>query len=67
MDLAWKLSPIVGGLLDAFMQKALPSNGGRIDFCFDQEYSFWWTGERARTGLRGGDTTLFRGDLTKAL
>ena len=40
VDIAWKLSPIFGGLLEAYHNKSFLPNGGRLAFGLDHEYGF---------------------------
>jgi len=62
VDIAWKLSPIFGGLLDAFHNNSFLPNGGRLAFGLDHEYSF--SGHRRPVKgfdwcLKGRDAAMF--------
>ena len=62
VDIAWKLSPIFGGLLDAFNNTSFLPNGGRLAFGLDHEYGF--SGHRRPVKefdwcLKGRDAALF--------
>ncbi len=62
VDIAWKLSPIFGGLLDTFHNKSFLPNGGRLAFGLDHEYGF--SGHRRPVKgfdwcLKGRDAAMF--------
>ena len=62
VDITWKLSPIFGGLINAFHNKSFLPNGGYLAFGLDHEYGF--SGHRRPIKrfdwfLKGRDAAMF--------